>query len=229
MFKFFSKRGKSSSFGIEDITLEVDDLINLFKKTELLDGKRLTLQDLIGSVEKYYSPEQKLESKLKTEHFQGFLKNNASVLISQQKSRKDTRVEGESEPNESLDEEAKKKQEEDDIKAMFDKWQKHVISQHLVFVRGVEVVYFEFKEILLDIAIKLRDTIDPKTGKSRVVLTKFIEDFLLKKLNPYIKFNIQIGKSGSGAARVWPESHKDKEIKIKMEEKRKREEEERKL
>jgi hypothetical protein len=88
-------------------------------------------------------------------------------------------------------------------------------------------VFFEFKEIMLDIAMKLRDIIDPKTGKSRVVLTKFIEDFLLKKLNPYIKFNIQIGKSGSGAARVWPESLKDKEIKVKMEEKRKREDEQR--
>lgn len=36
VFQFFSKRGKSSSFGIEDVTLEVDDLINMFKKTELL-------------------------------------------------------------------------------------------------------------------------------------------------------------------------------------------------
>ena len=76
----------------------------------------------------------------------------------------------------------------------------------MVFVRGVEIVYFEFKELILDIAMKLRDFVDPKTGKSRVILTKFIEDFILQKLNPYIKFNIQPGKSGSGAARVWPES-----------------------
>ena len=99
----------------------------------------------------------------------------------------------------------------------------------MVFVRGVEIVYFEFKELILDVAIKLRDIVDPKTGKSRVILTKFIEDFLLKKLNPYIKFNIQTGKGGSGASRVWPESQKDKEIKVKMEEKRKRQEEERKI
>jgi hypothetical protein len=96
-------------------------------------------------------------------------------------------------------------------------------------VRGVEIVFFEFKELILDVAMKLRDVIDPKTGKSRVVLTKFIEDFILKKLNPYIKFNIQSGKGGSGAVRVWPESLKDKEIKIKTEEKRKRDEEERKI
>ena len=109
-----------------------------------------------------------------------------------------------------------------------EKWRKQVVSQHLVFVRGVEIVFFEFKEILLDIAIKLRDVVDPKTGKIKVVLTKFIEDFILKALNPYLKFNIQPGKGGSGAARVWPESQKDKEIKVKLEERRKREEEERK-
>jgi hypothetical protein len=57
-------------------------------------------------------------------------------------------------------------------------------------VRGVEIVYFEFREILLDVAMKLREHIDNKTGKSRIVLTKFIEEFILKKLNPYIKFNI---------------------------------------
>ena len=89
-------------------------------------------------------------------------------------------------------------------------------------------MFFEFKELLLDIAMKLRDIVDPKTGKSRVILTKFIEDFILKKINPYIKFNIQPGKGSQGAQRVWPESAKDKEIKVKMEEKRRREEEERK-
>ena len=52
VFKFFSKR-KAGSFGVEDITLEVDDIINMMRKTELLDGTRLTLQDLIRSIEKY--------------------------------------------------------------------------------------------------------------------------------------------------------------------------------
>jgi len=51
-------------------------------------------------------------------------------------------------------------------------------------------VFFEFKEILLDLALRLRDFIDPKTGKIKVILTKFIEDIILKNLNPYIKFNI---------------------------------------
>lgn len=75
IFAFFSKRGKSSSFGVEDVTLEVDDLINMFKKTELLTSgnnadskpRPLQLSDLISSVEKYYSPELRLESKLTNE------------------------------------------------------------------------------------------------------------------------------------------------------------------
>lgn len=110
------------------------------------------------------------------------------------------------------------------MKEAHEKWRKQVISQHLVFVRGVEIVFFEFKEILLDIGLKIRDFVDPKTGKIKVVLTKFIEDFLLKSLNPYLKFNLQPNKNGGGAMRVWPESTKDREIKVKLEEKRRKEE-----
>ena len=77
--------------------------------------------------------------------------------------------------------------------------------------------------------MKIRDHIDNKTGKSRVILTKFIEDYLFARLNPYLKFNIQSGKGSSAVSRVWPESAKDVEIKVKTQEKRKREEEERKL
>lgn len=58
---------------MEDITLEVDDLINMFKKAELLgDGQKnrpLQLSDLIASVEKFYAPETKLEAKLTQEQF----------------------------------------------------------------------------------------------------------------------------------------------------------------
>ncbi len=37
-------------------------------------------------------------------------------------------------------------------------------------IKGAEIVYFEFKEILFDLARKLKDKIDPKTGKMTVVL-----------------------------------------------------------
>ena len=34
-----------------------------------------------------------------------------------------------------------------------------------MFIKGAEIVYFEFKEILFDMARKLKDKIEPKTGK----------------------------------------------------------------
>jgi hypothetical protein len=45
------------------------------------------------------------------------------------------------------------------LRAARGKWQKQVFCEHLVFLRGVEIVYFEFKEILLDVAMgsKLKD------------------------------------------------------------------------
>lgn len=80
-------------------------------------------------------------------------------------------------------------------------WRKEVISQHLIFIKGVEIVFFEFKEIILELAVKLRETIDPKTGKLKVVLTKFIEDWILKRLCSFLKFQIPAFKTKSDAAR----------------------------
>ncbi len=84
----------------------------------------------------------------------------------------------------------------------------------MVFVRGVEIVFFEFKELILDLAMKTKDCFEPKISKPKFIVKRFLEDVLIKKLSPYIKFNIQAGKGGS-APRFWPESSKDKEIKIK--------------
>mmetsp|Transcript_5187 Transcript_5187/g.3884 ORF Transcript_5187/g.3884 Transcript_5187/m.3884 type:complete len:152 (+) Transcript_5187:697-1152(+) len=118
VFKFFSKKGKSSSFGVEDVTLEVDDIINLFKKTELLDGKHLHLQDLIASIEKYYSPETKLTAKLQQEHFHAFIKSNPNFLKSQQQQfRKLT--DDKDEPDDQ-----KREREKAEMEMAYEKWQK---------------------------------------------------------------------------------------------------------
>lgn len=74
-------------------------------------------------------------------------------------------------------------------------------------IKGAEIVYFEFKEILFDMARKLKDKIDPKTGKMTVVLKKFIEDWLLRRLTSFVKFNIPAAPvRGKEASRSWPES-----------------------
>ena len=81
-----------------------------------------------------------------------------------------------------MEEEVRKQRLESETVELQDKWRKEVISQHLIFIKGLEVVFFEFKEIILALAVKLRESVDPKTGKLKVVLTKFIEDWLLKRL-----------------------------------------------
>ena len=60
-----------------------------------------------------------------------------------------------------------------------------------MYLRGVEIVYFEFKEILLELAInKMRQILDPKnTGKVKTVLTKFLEEHLLKRLGALIRYS----------------------------------------
>lgn len=89
------------------------------------------------------------------------------------------------------------------------KWKKRVISEYMLNLKGAEIVFFEFKEILLELTIRLRDAVDPKTGKIRIVLTKFFDDWLLKRLQPYIKFSIPTTKAVNSNKRQWPESEKD--------------------
>lgn len=87
-------------------------------------------------------------------------------------------------PNEEpeMEEDVRKERTESETVTLQEDWRKMVIAEHLIFVKGVEVVYFEFKEILLALANRLREQVDPKTGKLRVVLTKFIEEWLLRRL-----------------------------------------------
>lgn len=91
-------------------------------------------------------------------------------------------------------------------------WRKKVISEHLIYIKGVEIVFFEFKEIILALANKLRQQVDPTTGKLRVVLTKFIEEWLLRRLQSFVKFQIPTRKAQTDATRQWPESVTDAEI-----------------
>jgi hypothetical protein len=115
----------------------------------------------------------------------------------------------------SYDEEPKDLPSEDEVKHrieletqdVYSKWVPKVISEHIMQIKGAEIVYFEFKEILFDLARKLKDKIDPKTGKMTVVLKKFIEDWLLRRLTSFVKFKIPaVPVRGKEASRSWPES-----------------------
>ena len=66
-------------------------------------------------------------------------------------------------------------------------------------------------------ARKLKDQIEPKTGKMTVVLRKFIEEWLLRRLTSFVKFKISpVPIRGKEASRTWPESHKEMIIREKQ-------------
>ena len=128
-----------------------------------------------------------------------------------------------------IEEEVKKEREETEKVEAYEQWRVDTISQHLIYIKGVEIVFFEFKEIILALAVKLREQVDNKTGKLKVVLTTFIEDWLLRRLNSFVKFTIPTTKAKADAARQWPESQKDLEIKALTAESRKAEADEKRL
>ena len=120
-----------------------------------------------------------------------------------------------------LDDETRRTREEKELAELKEKWLKDTFSNHLIYVKGVEIVFFEFKEILLRFAVILREKIDPKTGKLKVIVTKFIEDWILPRLQSFVKFRIPTTKLKADASRSWPESNKDLEIKAMKLEKQK--------
>ena len=117
-----------------------------------------------------------------------------------------------------LDDAVRRERIENETVALKGEWTKKVISEHVIYMKGVEVVYFEFKEIILALSNILRDKIDPTTGKMKVVLTKFIEEWLLRRLQSFVKFQIPTKATQSDATRRWPESVKDAEIRAGKEE-----------
>jgi hypothetical protein len=82
VFKYFSKKKGPSFFGTQDLTVTVQDLITMFKKTNILDGKKMQLHELLMIIEKYYSSENKLETKLSNENFNRYLRENPMLLKS---------------------------------------------------------------------------------------------------------------------------------------------------
>jgi hypothetical protein len=125
----------------------------------------------------------------------------------------------EEEAQEELDEEARIARDEAELEGLHGEWSKNVLSEHLVYIKGVELVYFEFKELLLELALRLKDYVDAAPGKLRSLVKKFLDELFLKRLKPYIKFvsnkaaPASISSENAAAVRSWPESEKDKKIK----------------
>lgn len=238
VFAYFSKKTQCVKNDRKDLTIEVEDFIELLNKTNLLDGSTtdLTLEEVINMVEKYYDPEMTLKEKLEPYKFDDYLYENPHLVPEEKEpSQREQPSEG-GEPAEANEEggenneEVPEKKKDDKMEKVRQQWKDEVISQHLVYIKGVEIIFYEFKELLLELAIRLKDFVESTPGKLKSLIKSFLENLFLKRLKPYIKFDL--GKKTSTEVdflRKWPESEKDKEIQTVMEEKRKREAEEQKL
>lgn len=240
MFAYFSKKTVFVKNDRKDLTIEVEDFIELLNKTNLLDGSTtdLTLEEVINMIEKYYDPEMTLKEKLEPYKFEDYLYENPHLVPqNRESSQKEQPSEGgePAEPNneengENAEEDPEQKKKDEALEKVKQQWKDEVISQHLVYIKGVEIIFYEFKELLLELAIRLKEYVESTPGKLKSLIKSFLENLFLKRLKPYIKFDL--GKKQSAEVdflRKWPESEKDKEIQAIMEEKRKKEAEEQKL
>ena len=81
VFHHFSKKSGNVKNGRKDTTLEIDELLDMLKKANLLDGKtELKLEDVIFMVERYYDPKNTLKTKLDQDKFDAYVAANPMLL-----------------------------------------------------------------------------------------------------------------------------------------------------
>jgi hypothetical protein len=66
--------------------------------------------------------------------------------------------------------------------------------------------------------MRLQDQIDSQQGKLKNLVKKFLDDYFLKRLKPFIKFNTSKtpAQIEEKPVRKWPSSQKDETIKTIM-------------
>ena len=158
----------------------------MFKKAGIVkgtDGKPssapLKVEDLIASIERYYSPDQQLVAKQgNDEAFKAYLEANPQLVPSKHNAHAQPGEGAEGDQPEAASHVVDEVKVTEETAAAREKWLKQVLCEHLVYLRGVEVTYFEFKEIMLDVTINhLRYQLDPKsTGKVKPMLTRFLDE-----------------------------------------------------
>lgn len=228
----------------------------MLKKANLLGGStELKLEDVIFMVERYYAPENSLRSKLDQQKFDAYIEANPMLLkVNQEAAAKEEakrlaaqkkaeapeegeEAEQQEEPEEQEptpeEEEALTSRKEIETAEIHQTWKQNILSEHLVYIKGIEVVFFEFKEILLELAMKMKDQVDAAPGKLKSLVKKFLDEMFLKRLTPYIKFNKAQTETTAAATtvaqRTWPQSEKDAAIKAVLDERKRKQEEEERL
>lgn len=136
----------------------------MLKKANLLDGKtELKLEDVLFMVERYYAPKQTLKMKLDQNNFDAYIAANPMLLKANQEAAAKEEAkklaekkrleapEGEEPPEEQEEpaeqeltpeeEEAKTAREVDELQELQNAWREKILSEHLVYIKGVELVY----------------------------------------------------------------------------------------
>jgi hypothetical protein len=84
---------------------------------------------------------------------------------------------------------------------------------HQMYIKGIELIFYEFKELVLELANLVgHATGTYVAGKPKTVLKKFLDDYLFKRLMPYVRFHNPQATIGASKEREWPESEKDRKI-----------------
>lgn len=139
-----------------DRTLTVADMINMFKKAKILDfDDRITLPDFLDVVEKYHTHGTggKLSEKLTDANFKAFLKANPETLkinveVAARREYLAKVADAEKEGTTcdlpevaEIPEDVRREREETETAEAHTQWHADVLSQHLMFVKGAEVVF----------------------------------------------------------------------------------------
>ena len=90
VFNYFSNKASTVLNGRKDVTINIEELLEMLKTANLL-GTKVHLEDVICIVEKYYSPENTLKTKLSQDNFNAYLEQYPDLL----KSNKEEPVEAE--------------------------------------------------------------------------------------------------------------------------------------
>jgi hypothetical protein len=75
VFEHFCKKRGNLHNGRLDCTIEVDQLLEMIRTANFLDGKTtdLDLEEIVFMIEKYYDPDSTLKTKLEQERFDAYL------------------------------------------------------------------------------------------------------------------------------------------------------------
>lgn len=88
-----------------------------------------------------------------------------------------------------------------------------IISRHIQYMLSMEMTLHEFKEVLVETALHMRERLDPTNSmKPRILLKIFLEDIVFKVTDALVKHNVGDQKQAKvkpvGIV-FWPISEKD--------------------